>query len=252
MRRFLESSLFFLVLLGLWQALVWKQVWSPPGPLDVGAYLGQALTDGTMLPALAVTTRRLLMGYLLGVCLGIPLGLLTARFRLAYDTFGVVGLGFQTLPSVCWVPLALLWFSQQDAAMLFVVLMGTIWPVSLSTYTGVKSVPTIFVRAASTMGSQGLHTWLHVILPASLPVIIGGLKLGWAFAWRSLMAAEIYVAATERLGLGQLLHKGRLAGSLSQVIGVMLIIMVIGLLADKILFSPWERFLHRRWGTAKT
>lgn len=252
MRRFIESSLFFLVLLGLWQWLVWKQIWSPPGPLDVGAYLGRALTDGTMLPALAVTTRRLITGYIVGVCVGIPLGLLTARFRLAYDTFGVVGLGFQTLPSVCWVPLALLWFTHQDAAMLFVVLMGTIWPVSLSTYTGVKSVPTIFVRAARTMGSQGLHTWSHVILPASLPVIIGGLKLGWAFAWRSLMAAEIYVTAMERLGLGQLLHQGRLAGSLSQVIGVMLVIMVIGLLADKILFSPWERFLHRRWGTTKT
>lgn len=252
MRRFIESALFFLVILGAWQALVSRQIWAPPGPIEVGAYLANSMRDGSMLPALAITTRRLLMGYFVGVLVGIPLGLFTARFRLAYDTFGVVGLGFQTLPSVCWVPLALLWFTRQDEAMLFVVLMGTVWPVSLSTYTGVRSVPTIFMRAAKTMGSNGIHTWSRVILPAALPVIIGGLKLGWAFAWRSLMAAEIYVTAVDHLGLGQLLHKGRLAGSLAQVIGVMLIIMVIGLLADKILFSPWERFLQRRWGTTKT
>jgi NitT/TauT family transport system permease protein len=251
-RRFLESAGFFLVVLGAWQWLVARHIWSPPSPLDVGAYLATSASDGSMLPALVITCRRLLLGYFIGVLVGIPLGLFTARFRLAYDTIGVVGLGFQTLPSVCWVPLALLWFTQQDTAMLFVVLMGTIWPVSLSTYTGVKSVPVIFTRAARTMGSHGLHTWSRVILPASLPVIIGGLKLGWAFAWRSLMAAEIYVIATTHLGLGQLLHKGRLAGSLAQVIGVMLIIMVIGLLADKILFSPWERFLQRRWGTVKS
>jgi NitT/TauT family transport system permease protein len=250
MRRFIESSLFFLVLLGIWEALVRTGAWSPPGPLQVGSYLITSVSDGTMLPALWITCRRLLLGYVLGVCVGIPLGLFTARFRLAYDTLGVVGLGFQTLPSVCWVPLALLWFERQDVAMLFVVLMGTIWPVSLSTHTGVKNVPLIFVRVASTMGSRGLHTWRRVIVPASLPVIIGGLKLGWAFAWRSLMAAEIYVTAADHLGLGQLLHKGRLANSLEQVIAVMLVIMIIGLIADKLLFSPWERYLQRRWGTA--
>jgi sulfonate transport system permease protein len=251
MRRFIESAMFFLLVLGAWQWLVASHTWSPPGPIEVATYLANSVRDGSMLPALWITSRRLLVGYLVGVLAGIPLGLFTARFRLAYDTFGVVGLGFQTLPSVCWVPLALLWFERQDVAMLFVVLMGTIWPVSLSTYTGVRSVPSIFLRASRTMGSKGLHTWARVIVPASLPVIIGGLKLGWAFAWRSLMAAEIYVTAVDHLGLGQLLHKGRLAGSLAQVIGVMLVIMIIGLLADKILFSPWERFLHRRWGTGR-
>jgi NitT/TauT family transport system permease protein len=251
MRRFIESSVFFLVLLVIWQALVLTGVWAPPGPLNVGSWLVHSATDGTMLPALIITCRRLLLGYVIGVCVGIPLGLLTARFRLAYDTLGVIGLGFQTLPSVCWVPLALLWFERQDMAMLFVVLMGTIWPVSLSTHTGVKNVPVIYTRVAVTMGSEGLHTWRRVIVPAALPVIIGGLKLGWAFAWRSLMAAEIYVTALDHLGLGQLLHRGRLAGSLSQVIGVMIIIMLIGLIADKILFSPWERYLQRRWGTAR-
>jgi NitT/TauT family transport system permease protein len=102
------------------------------------------------------------------------------------------------------------------------------------------------------MGSRGLHTWLSVILPASLPFIVSGIKQGWAFAWRSLMAAEIYVTILTGFGLGHLLHYGRELNAMDQVIGIMLVIVFIGLLADKILFSPWERFLHRRWGTVKS
>jgi sulfonate transport system permease protein len=112
-------------------------------------------------------------------------------------------------------------------------------------------VPPIFARAARTMGSRGLHTWFNVILPASLPFIVSGMKQGWAFAWRSLMAAEIYVTILTGFGLGYLLHYGRELNAMDQVIGVMLVIVVIGLLADKIVFAPCERFLHRRWGTAR-
>jgi NitT/TauT family transport system permease protein len=102
------------------------------------------------------------------------------------------------------------------------------------------------------MGSRGLHTWIRVILPASLPFIVSGVKQGWAFAWRSLMAAEIYVTILTGFGLGHLLHYGRELNDMDQVLGIMFVIVVIGLLADKILFSPWERFLHRRWGTVKS
>jgi NitT/TauT family transport system permease protein len=102
------------------------------------------------------------------------------------------------------------------------------------------------------MGSRGLHTWIKVILPASLPFIISGVKQGWAFAWRSLMGAEIFVTILTGYGLGQLLQNGRDLNAMDQVIGVMLVIVLIGLLADKVLFSPWERFLHRRWGTVKS
>jgi NitT/TauT family transport system permease protein len=101
------------------------------------------------------------------------------------------------------------------------------------------------------MGSKGLHTWFNVILPASLPFIVSGMKQGWAFAWRSLMAAEIYVTILTGFGLGHLLHYGRELNAMDQVIGVMLVIVVIGLLADKIVFAPWERFLYRRWGTGR-
>jgi NitT/TauT family transport system permease protein len=254
MRRFLRPALFFIALLFIWHLLVLAKIWSAvllPDPLSVWDYLKSAMGDGTLLQASLVTMRRLLTGYVIGIAVGLPLGLLTARFRFCEDTLGVIALGFQTLPSVCWVPLALLWFGQTETAMLFVVIMGTLWSVIIATDNGVRNVPPIFAKAARTMGSKRLHTWLQVILPASLPFIVSGMKQGWAFAWRSLMAAEIYVTILSGFGLGHLLHYGRELNAMDQVIGVMFVIVVIGLVADKILFSPWERFLHRRWGTGR-
>ena len=254
MKRFLFATLFFVFLLFAWQMLFNLRVWSPvllPAPMQVLDYLRAGVADATLVHAIVTTMRRLLVGYLVGIIFGLPLGLLTARWKLFHDTIGTLALGLQTLPSVCWVPLALLWFGQTEAAMLFVVIMGTLWSVVIATDTGVHNVPPIYRRAALTMGSKRLHMWFTVILPAALPFIVSGMKQGWAFAWRSLMAAEIFVTILTGFGLGQLLHYGRELNAMEQVIGVMFVIVVIGLLADKILFSPVERFLHRRWGTSQ-
>ena len=254
MKRMGKVLVFFAGLLVLWQVLVMARIWSPvlvPSPLSVGRYLWEAVNDGTLASATLVTLKRLGLGYVVGLALGLPLGLLTARFQILEDTLGLMALGLQALPSVCWVPLALLWFGQTESAMFFVVVMGTLWSVIIATDSGVRNVPPLYARAARTMGSRGLHTWLRVIFPAALPFIVGGMKQGWAFAWRSLMAAEIYVTILSGFGLGHLLHYGRELNAMEQVIGIMLVLLAIGLLADKILFSPWERFLHRRWGTAK-
>ena len=175
--------------------------------------------------------------------------LLMSASRFMQDTVGALALGLQTLPSVCWIPLALLWFGQTETAMLFVVVMGAVWSVMIATDHGARSIPPIYARAARTMGSNGFHRWTRVILPASLPFLVSGMKQGWAFAWRSLMAAEIYVTILTGFGLGHLLHYGRDLNAMDQVIGVMVVIVVIGLITDRALFSPWERFLHRRWGT---
>jgi len=229
MRRTLLAILFFIALIAIWAAIVRAQIWSPillPSPRSVAEYLLSAFRDGTLLQATGVTLRRLLVGYFIGLAIGLPLGLLTAS-------------------------LALLWFGQTEGAMLFVVIMGTVWSVVIATDTGVRTIPPIFARAARTMGSGPFHKWMHVLLPASLPYLVSGMKQGWAFAWRSLMAAEIYVTILTGFGLGHLLHYGRELNAMDQVIGIMLVIVVIGLLADKILFSPWERFLHRRWGTGR-
>ena len=252
MRRAIAATLLFAALAAVWQAAVWSGRWSPvllPSPLSVIDYLQAALLDGTLFESTGVTLRRLLVGYAIGVLIGLPLGLLLSTSHFFEDTFGSMALGLQTLPSVCWVPLALLWFGQTEGAMLFVVIMGTVWSVVIATDTGARTIPPIYARAARTMGSKGFHKWTRVILPASLPFLVSGMKQGWAFAWRSLMAAEIYVTILTGFGLGHLLHYGRELNAMEQVVGIMLLIVLIGLLADKVLFSPWEQFLHSRWGT---
>ncbi len=252
MKRALHIALFFAGLVAIWWLAVASGRWSPvilPSPASVADYLWSGTLDGSLVEAMGVTVRRLLVGYLIGVAIGLPVGLFMSSSQLLEDTIGSLALGFQTLPSVCWVPLALIWFGQTETAMLFVVVMGTVWSVIIATDHGARSIPPIFSRAARTMGSEGFHQWTRVILPAALPFLVSGMKQGWAFAWRSLMAAEIYVTILTGFGLGHLLHYGRELNAMEQVIGVMLVIVVIGLLADRVLFSPWERFLHRRWGT---
>ena len=254
MKRWTTAMLAFVGLIAIWEWLVRAGVWSPvlvPSPVDVGKYLVASIQDKTLIEACYVTLKRLMLGYAVGLGFGLPLGLLTARFKFFKDTLGLLALGFQTLPSVCWAPLALLWFGQTETAMFFIVIMGSIWSITLAADAGVRNVPPIYSRAAQTMGSRGLHTWFKVILPASLPFIVSGMKQGWAFAWRSLMAAEIYITILTGFGLGHLLHYGRELHAMDTVIGIMIVIVLIGLLTDKILFSPFERFLHRRWGTGK-
>ena len=252
MKRLLVVALFVAALIMVWQVATMSGRWSPvllPPPHDVALYLWDALRDGTLMDAAGVTMRRLLIGYVIGIAIGLPLGLATSTSEYMQDTVGALALGLQTLPSVCWVPLALLWFGQTETALLFVVVMGTLWSVLLATDTGARNIPPIYARAARTMGSEGFDKWTRVILPASLPFVVSGMKQGWAFAWRSLMAAEIFVTILTGFGLGHLLQYGRELSAMDQVIGVMVVIVVIGLIADKLLFSPCERFLHRRWGT---
>jgi NitT/TauT family transport system permease protein len=252
MKRVAVAILFFGAIIALWQLATMSGRWSPvllPPPAAIAEYLLGALRDGTLLDATRVTLYRLLLGYFVGIAIGLPLGLLTSTSDYFEDTIGALALGLQTLPSVCWVPLALLWFGQTESAMLFVVVMGTVWSVVLATDAGARNIPPSYARAARTMGAEGFDKWTRVILPASLPYVVSGMKQGWAFAWRSLMAAEIFVTILTGFGLGHLLHYGRELSAMDQVIGVMVVIVLIGLLADKALFSPWERFLHRRWGT---
>lgn len=263
MKRLLNSLVFFLLLLGVWAALTGdlapfggpeEALWSPyvlPPPSTVGLYLWDNMLNGKIPLSMLITLRRLLIGYVIGLVIGVPLGMLAARFKCINDTLGMLALGLQALPSVCWVPLACIWFGQSEAALLFVVIMGTLWSVLLSTENGMKNVPPIYARAARTMGSSPLHTLIFVTLPASAPFVVSGMKQGWAFAWRSLMAAEIYVSVVSGFGIGQYLHYGRELQRMYQVIGIMFIIILVGLLADKILFSPLEGWLHRRWGTGK-
>lgn len=248
MRRLVVTTAFFSGLALLWHLAAASGRWSPvllPAPLDVARYLAAAAVDGSLLSAGLVTGRRLAVGYALGIALGVPFGCLTARFRGCADTLGVVALGLQTLPSVCWVPLALLWFGPTEAAVLFVVVMGTTWSIQIATDDGLRSIPPIYVRAARTMGSRGLHTVVRVLVPASLPAVVSGMKQGWAFAWRSLMAGELIYYS---LSLGNLLQTGRDLNDVAMVMSVMALIVVVGVSVDQLLFAPLERRVRERWG----
>jgi NitT/TauT family transport system permease protein len=249
--RLFRASLLLVALVALWEygsRAAWWDAKIIPSPSAIGAYFLKGLHNGELLTACLVTMRRLLIGYFIGIIAGIPLGLLTARFQFASDTLGVLALGLQTLPSVCWVPLAIIWFHASETAMLFIVVMGTLWAVMLATDHGIRQIPPIYRRAASTMGSSGMHLLRNVLLPASLPHIVSGTKQGWAFAWRSLMGAELFVSIPTGLGLGTIMDMGRMSNDYAAVAAIMLVILIIGFVADKAIFSPWERFLRKRWG----
>ncbi len=175
------------------------------------------------------------------------LGILLTRFRLLDETIGTVVTGLQSLPSICWFPMALLWFGLNENAVQFVVVMGSIFAVTVSVRSGIRSLPPIIGRAARTLGARGWRTWWHVFLPASLPAFLSGTRQGWAFAWRSLMSAEL-LSQSLRAGVGHLLNTGRDLNDMAMVLGMILVILVLGLVVDRLLFLPVERLVSRRWG----
>ncbi|SBW03871.1 ABC-type nitrate/sulfonate/bicarbonate transport system, permease component [uncultured delta proteobacterium] len=245
--------LIFGIFLGVWHtatAAAWVSPILLPSPLETVRYLVEATADGLLIGALLVTLKRLLIGFFIGLIGGLALGFLIYASPLARQTLGLAALGLQTLPSVCWTPLAILWFGQSEAAMYFVVIMGTVWALALAVKNALEATPPIYIRAARVMGASGYHIWTGVILPAALPQMLSGAKLGWAFAWRSLMAAEIYVVIINQFGLGQLLHFGRELNAMDQVLGVMLIIILVGVLADRYVFRPAEKYFQTTRGLA--
>jgi NitT/TauT family transport system permease protein len=251
MSDFLKPLCVLGLALGLWQAVTawgWVSPLLVPSPLETLRYLAGAAADGLLAEALLVTLRRLLTGFIMGLTGGVFLGFLIHASLLARRTLGLAALGLQTLPSVCWTPLAILWFGASEAAMYFVVVMGSIWALALAVKNALEGTPPIYIRAARVMGASGWTIWTGVILPAALPQMLSGAKLGWAFAWRSLMAAEIYVAVINQFGLGQLLHFGRELNAMDQVLGVMLVIVLVGVFTDRCVFRPAERYFQRTRG----
>jgi NitT/TauT family transport system permease protein len=188
---------------------------------------------------------RLAQGYAVSAALGLPLGLAMARSALVKAGLRPVVLGLQALPSICWMPLAILWFGLSEVAILFVVVMGSLLAVAIATEDAVSGVDPVLLRAAGTLGIRGPRFHLGVLLPAALPGVLTGLKLGWSFAWRALMAGELLFVAG---GLGQLLQAGREILDAAQVIGVMASIVAIGIAVDQVLFRILELRVRRRWG----
>ncbi|HEV2662439.1 MAG TPA: ABC transporter permease [Ktedonobacteraceae bacterium] len=239
---------FYAALLLLWQVIVNLNIWPSyalPGPVDVFNSLANGIASGQFIQAALVSLQRLALGYAISLVLGTVLGILVGRFSVVEETVGSLILGLQALPSVCWLPLAVLWFGLTEQAIIFVVVMGALFSITLGIESGIKNTPPIYLKAARTLGTRGQALYSQVILPAALPSIISGLKQGWTFAWRSLMAAELLYFT---LSLGNLLNNGRDLNDASQVIAVMLVIIAIGVAIDTLIFSTLERTLRERWG----
>lgn len=226
--------------LGLWEATLF------PAPAEVAVCLREGILNGSLLAAVRASLQRLFLGYGLALLIGIPLGLLLGRNRLLDDTVGSVAVGLQALPSICWLPLAVLWFGLSETAMQFVIVMGSFMSLTLAIRDGVRNIPQLYIRAARVLGARGRQFYWHVLLPASMPSILTGAKLGWTFAWRSLMAAELLYVTT---GVGSTLMTGRDLHDMPLVISAMLIIVAIGLFFDRVVFLAGERYIQRRWGT---
>ncbi len=253
LRRFLIPALFFVSLVMVWYEAASLRLVSPlllPAPQEVVAYLVQALSDNSIITAIVVTMKRLVLGYLISILIGLPMGWMCWRSRTLSSSLGLLALSAQALPSVCWVPFALLALGQSEGAMLFVVVMGSVGSITLAAESSFRNVPRSFIELARTMGSNRFHTTFFIVFPAALPQLFSGMKQGWAFAWRSLMAAEIYVSVMGNLGLGQLLHFGRELHAMDQVLGVMFVILAIGLFLDRVIFVPLENKLRFQRGTS--
>lgn len=227
-------------------------IWKPyifPSPFDVFGTLLALIKDNTIGIAIVASLKRIIVGYFISVIIGVSLGLTIAKFKYLDENLGPLILGLQTLPSICWLPFAILWFGLSEISIIFVIAIGSTFAVAISVKYAIQNVNPLYIRAAKTMGAKGSKVYTHVILPAALPDIVSGLKQGWSFAWRALMAGEM-LSSTK--GLGQVLMVGRDLADISQVVAVMIVIIILGLVVDKLVFSRLEKNMRYKWGLDRT
>jgi NitT/TauT family transport system permease protein len=249
----LERITFYLLVILLWE-FVYKlgvdvfKIWKDyifPSPVSVFQTLWVMITDNTLGIAVLASMRRIITGYLLSLLLGVIVGFILVKFKYLNRNLRPLILGLQTLPSICWLPFAILWFGLNESSILFVITIGSTFAIAIATESGIKNINPIYIRAARTMGAKGFNIYPNVIIPASLPSFISGMKQGWSFAWRALMAGEM-LSATK--GLGQVLMVGRDMADISQVMAVMVVIITLGLVVDKLVFGRLEISVREKWG----
>ena len=242
------------VLVGLlgWQAVVWTG-WKPtyvlPGPGPVFSVLGDRIADGTVIRAAALTLSRALTGFALAVVIGGPIGLVVSTSRRVRSAVGALITGLQTMPSIAWFPLAILLFKISEGAILFVVVMGAAPSVANGIIGGVEQVPPLLERVGVVLGARGLKRFRLVTLPSAMPQIVGGLKQGWAFAWRSLMAGELIGIIANKPSIGAQLQIARDLADSTGLLAMMIVILALGIGVDSV-FGLIERSMLRRRGLA--
>lgn len=243
-----------IVALVIWQLVVWsgwKSQSALPGPWPVLVRLAGDLRHLDFYAGVGVTLRRAALGYAIAVAAAIVVAVLIARIELARRSVGSLLVGLQSMPSIAWFPLAILLLQRSEGAITLVVVMGAAPAIAAGLLSGIDQVHPLLIRVGRAMGADGLRLYRHVILPAALPAFIGGLKQGWAFAWRSLMSAELLVVATNQTSIGQQLQSARNLSDTQQLLAIMVVIFVIGVAVDS-LFGVLDTAIRRRWGLMGT
>lgn len=245
----LSLFIFISVFLALWQLVYMSEILpklSLPSPLEVGQTIIELLVDFTLVKGTAFTLWRLFLGFILSLALGLITGLLMIKFQQFGKTMSSFAVGLQSFPSIAWIPFAILLIGFNDFGILFVVVMSSVFSVMLSTYSGLRNVPPIYIRAAKNMGAKGFSLFRYVLIPAATPTLIMGMRQAWSFAWHALIGAEMLI--TTLVGLGYILSVGREFSNMSQIIATMIVIFTIGLIFDRVVFVKIEEKIRDRWG----
>jgi NitT/TauT family transport system permease protein len=245
----LSLFIFISVFLALWQLVYMSEILpklSLPSPLAVGQTIIELLFDFTLVKGTAFTLWRLFLGFILSLAIGLIIGLLMIKFQQFGKTMSSFAVGLQSFPSIAWIPFAILLIGFNDFGILFVVVMSSVFSVMLSTYSGLRNVPPIYIRAARNMGAKGFSLFRYVLIPAATPTLIMGMRQAWSFAWHALIGAEMLI--TTLVGLGYILSVGREFSNMSQIIATMIVIFTIGLIFDRVVFVKIEEKIRDRWG----
>lgn len=220
-----------------------------PTPLDVAHSIEQQWKLGNLQEAVFRSFLRGIQGFLLAIAIATPIGVFLGLNKYARAVFGPILLGLQQLPSVAWVPAAIIWFGLSPATIYAVILLGSIPSIANGLISGIDQIPPIYLKLATVLRANNWQRVRHIVLPGAWTGYLAGLEQGWAFAWRSLMAAElIAISPALGLGIGQLLDVGRQLGDMSLVIASIIMIMLIGVMVEKVFFSPVRNRTLRKRG----
>ena len=253
-QSWLRKSLILLVLAGLWQ---WAGVLTDndlllPTFTQTAQAFWQGLSSGELLQRAAVSLNVLVKGYALGVVAAFVLTSLAVSSQLGRDVLSTLTSMFNPLPAIALLPLALLWFGLGQLSLIFVLVHSVLWPLALSTYTGFLGVPDTLRMAGRNYGLRGIRYIGFILVPAALPSILSGLRLSWAFAWRTLIAAElVFGTSSGQGGLGWYIFQNRNELYTDRVFAGLALVIILGLLVENVLFNTLERLTVRRWGVQR-
>jgi NitT/TauT family transport system permease protein len=244
-----NTILFITVFIGIWQLIYLLGIWpkiSLPSPMMVAESFYELLQNNTLILSIGMTMYRLAIGFTISIVIGMIVGLTMVKFPGFGKTMGSFAIGLQSFPSIAWVPFAILLIGLNDFGILFVVVLSSVFSVMISTYSGIRNIPIIYIRAAKNMGAKGLHLFRYLMIPAATPALIDGLKQAWSFAWHALIGAEILMATS--IGIGHILLVGREFQAMDQIIASMITIFALGMIFDRIIFMKIEDKVREKWG----